>query len=278
MRADEEPQPLSGGQTNQLWRVGDVVVKSYAEPDGNPIFPNSPMCEASVLQRLSGHEISPRFIGQAHANGRRYLVYEFLEGTTWTEEAGKVGVLLRRLHDFQPPVGLRVLAGGSRQVSSQVAGFQGALSAELVCWLEEHKPTLEIEASERRVLLHGDPVPGNIVVTPNGVRLIDWQCPAVGDAVQDLALFLSPAMQLIYRGAPLCLEERQTFLAAYGNPTVQQRLQAMQPWYHWAMIAYCAWKTERGAGIYAQAMQLERAALEQCLNQCDCAAANDCSD
>jgi aminoglycoside phosphotransferase (APT) family kinase protein len=130
--------------------------------------------------------------------------------------------------------------------------------------LSDARPvSAEVPPSAKRALLHGDPVPGNILVTPDGLRLIDWQCPAVGDPVEDLALFLSPAMQLIYRGAPLTRAEGDAFTAAYADPQVQDRLNAMQPWHHWAMAAYCAWKAARGAQRYAQAMELELAALEQ---------------
>ncbi|MBA84306.1 phosphotransferase family protein [Thalassobius sp. S69A] len=259
-------EPLPGGQTNQLWRVGRAVVKSYAQPDGNPVFPNSPECEAAVLRALSGRGMSPGFLGQLRTNKQHFLVYEFLEGKAWATDAGQVGKLLRGLHEAPAPAGLRVLPGGSGPVSKRVAGFLEQLPADIAGWLSKHKPQMALPASERYVLLHGDPVPGNIVMTPHGARLIDWQCPAVGDAVEDLAIFLSPAMQWVYRGAALTWDERQAFLQAYRDSAIQQRLEKMQPWYHWAMTAYCAWKTQRGAKVYAQAMRLEMTALEQCLN------------
>ena len=42
------------------------------------------------------------------------------------------------------------------------------------------------------------------------MRLIDWQCPALGDPAEDIACFLSPAMQVIYGAGPLdAARERQ---------------------------------------------------------------------
>ena len=40
-----------------------------------------------------------------------------------------------------------------------------------------------------------------------------------GGPVDDLALFLSPAMQVLYRGRPLTAEEGAAFLDAYPNRT-----------------------------------------------------------
>ena len=49
-------------------------------------------------------------------------------------------------------------------------------------------------------LIHGDTVPNNFIQSVDALVLIDWQCPALGDPVLDLAIFLSPAMQQIARG------------------------------------------------------------------------------
>ena len=94
------------------------------------------------------------------------------------------------------------------------------------------------------------------------LTLIDWQCPRLGDPAEDLALFLSPAMQLLYRGAPLGLAEQDAFLAAYPDPQVTARLRALLPWFHWRMAAYCLWKAERGGAEDREAMALEIAALQ----------------
>lgn len=254
-------QRLHGGRTNRLWRVGDRVVKRFSTQDGNPRFPNDPRQEAAVLRHLSGEAIGPRLIGQVEHQGAVWLVYEHLEGCSWKQEAAQVGALLRRLHSTPANHGLRYLPGGSDAILRQVLPILAELPADLAGTLSRKRPTDFVAVSGGNALLHGDVVPGNIVITPGGARLIDWQCPAQGDPVEDLAIFLSPAMQLIYRGAPLSSEERATFLDAYGDPRIQERVQVMQRWHHWAMAAYCAWKAARGAQDYARAMDLELAAL-----------------
>ncbi|MEZ5673950.1 Phosphotransferase enzyme family protein [Thalassovita litoralis] len=254
-------QPLHGGQTNSLWRVGDRVVKCFAAQDGNPRFPNDPGQEITMLRYLSGQAIAPRLLGRADHLGMTCLVYEHLAGKSWHQDAAQVGALLRRVHSLPAPNGLRVLPGGSDAVFQQVQSILPDLPVDLAARLNRKRPTHSVPASQVRVLLHGDVVPGNIVVAPQGARLIDWQCPAQGDPAEDLAIFLSPAMQLIYRGGPLSDQERADFLVAYDDPAVCARVQAMQPWHHWAMAAYCGWKAARGAQNYAQAMALELAEL-----------------
>ncbi len=254
---------MQGGRTNRLWRVGDVVVKRYAPQDGNPRFPNDPAQEAAVLRHLEGQAIAPRLAGQVQLNGVTYLLYQHLKGTPWSQDPAQVGQLLRRLHGLRPPTGLRTLPGGSQAILRQVGEILPSLPAGLAERLRRTQPDYRVPPLETGVFLHGDVVPGNVIVTAAGVRLIDWQCPAVGDPAEDLAIFLSPAMQRIYRGSPLDARETSAFLAGYGDPAVLRRVRRMQPWHHWAMAAYCAWKSVRGAAEYSQAMALELAALQQ---------------
>ena len=123
------------------------------------------------------------------------------------------------------------------------------------------EPQGHVAPSGRRRLVHGDPVPGNIVTGPGRAALIDWQCPALGDPAADLAIFASPAMQQVYRGAPLSEAESAAFLAAYPDEETVARYRALRPWYHWRMAAYCLFRAERGRAGYAAGLTLERAAL-----------------
>ncbi|THD73829.1 aminoglycoside phosphotransferase family protein [Thalassobius vesicularis] len=259
---DADWAPMQGGQTNRLWRVRDVVVKRFAPQDDNPRFPNDPRIEALTLQHLESTEIAPKLLDQRQVNGSHYLLYQHLNGIPWNADAATVGALLRRLHAMPAPQGTRQLPGGSGAVERMVDSFLPDLPGPIAQRLTACRPSGHVARSTAQALLHGDVVPGNIVVTLDGPRLIDWQCPAMGDPVEDLAVFLSPAMQLIYRGQPLDPSEQHAFLSAYKDPQITVRVQQMQPWHHWAMAAYCAWKSARGAHPYARAMELELAALE----------------
>ncbi len=105
-------------------------------------------------------------------------------------------------------------------------------------------------------------VPANIIKDPAGPTLIDWQCPAIGDAAEDLATFLSPAMQSLYAGQSLSGNEQSRFLDAYGNADAVDFYRALKPLFHRRMAAHCLWKAERGSLDNAEAMQLELAELE----------------
>ena len=83
--------------------------------------------------------------------------------------------------------------------------------------------------------------------------------PATGDATEDLATFLSPAMQWLYRGRVLSPPETEAFLAAYPDPAVTARYLRLQPLYRWRMAAHCLWKADRGAPDYRHALALELA-------------------
>jgi thiamine kinase-like enzyme len=108
-------------------------------------------------------------------------------------------------------------------------------------------------------VIHGDAVPGNILMSNQGVVLIDWQCPALGDPCEDIAAWLSPAMQWLYAGKPLTNAQADTFLNAFPSETAA-RYRTLAPLFHWRMAAHCQWKAQRGAADYHKALQLELAA------------------
>jgi thiamine kinase-like enzyme len=102
-------------------------------------------------------------------------------------------------------------------------------------------------------------VAGNLIDGPGGITLIDWQCPASGDPTEDVATFLSPAMQWLYRGRVLSPPETEAFLSAYPDPDVTTRYLRLRPLYRWRMAAHCLWKADRGAPDYEQALAAELA-------------------
>jgi aminoglycoside phosphotransferase (APT) family kinase protein len=133
---------------------------------------------------------------------------------------------------------------GSAAIRAHGAGFAGDLPAP---------PDPGVPPPARPRLVHGDAVPGNLIATPAGaVVAIDWQCPAAGDPADDLSLFLSPAMQRLYRGAPLSAGERARFLAAYPDRTTVERFLALEPLLAWRIAAHCRWRARRGEADYAR--------------------------
>jgi thiamine kinase len=242
---------LSGGRSNRLWRVGPVVIKSYDRAAASPLFPNDPVAEARALSNLGPQGLAPRLV----AVGAGWLAYGFVEGDVWNSDPAPVARHLFQLHRARRPL-FRVAPMGSAAVLA--AGQR--IARHCAGPLPPAPPDPGVAPPPAPRLIHGDAVPGNVITGPDGVTLIDWQCPALGDPAEDLATFLSPAMQLLYRGNVLTHAEAEAFLAAYPDPQVIQRYRLLAPLYRWRIAAHCLWKSERGAADYGKALKLELAA------------------
>ena len=208
-----------------------------------------------MLEALSGTGLAPEFCAAGRFEGLHWLLYHHIEGGPWRGNTAKVAEILGGLHQLNVGCDLPLGANGSADLAAQtqiILNASGISSDEFF-----YRPKAAVPATDRLCLIHGDPVPGNIVVQQNRMVLIDWQCPKLGDPAEDLALFLSPAMQVLYGRHPLSADEVQSFIAAYPKRDVVERLVALQPWYHWRMASYCLWRGDR------KAAELELAALGQ---------------
>lgn len=258
---------LKGGRTNHVWQVTGtetdrpVIVKLYDLTIDNPLFPNRPKDEALVLQALEGLGMAPRLLHHGTTSLGDCLIYSHLEGRTWRDDPARVAALLHKLHRVTPPKGLPRAPDGSAELAHQIAGILSRCTTANLKDLPS-LPTQTVTPSGAACLLHGDPVPGNLIESNAALHLIDWQCPSVGDPCEDIALFLSPAMQIAYRGAPLSASEKQDFLAAYPAPKILARYGALAPWYHARSFAYCLWQADQGDETAVIRAKAERAALE----------------
>jgi aminoglycoside phosphotransferase (APT) family kinase protein len=239
-------RPLRGGRVNRLWRVGGAVVKQFDPAGDSPLFPNSAADEAAALRFAAPQGLAPAL----RAAGPDWVIRSHAPGRPWRSDPGLAARLLARLHALPPPASFAPRPGGSAAILAQAA----AIGAP---WPAPADPGIGPPA--RPAPLHGDPVPGNILVHRGSALLIDWQCPAAGDPAEDIALFLSPAMQWLYRGAPLSADDTAAFLAAYGDAAAVARYRALAPLLHWRIAAHCAWRARRGDAGYARALRLEQA-------------------
>ena len=220
-----EPIALSGGRSNHVWRAGDVVVKLYREGGENPLFANDPARERKALQALSGTGMVPRYLDHGVWEGRAWLIYGHLSGAAWQEDTGHVARLLGIVHDQIGFEGVPLGVNGSRALERQTDAILARCSKAGA--LSQYRPQGLVPPVAQVVLIHGDPVPGNLMAHDGTLALIDWQCPQRGDPAEDLALFLSPAMQLLYRGRPLDAAEEAQFVAAYPDRRVVARYFAL---------------------------------------------------
>jgi aminoglycoside phosphotransferase (APT) family kinase protein len=255
---------LSGGRTNLVWRFAangeDLVLKLYRKDDGNPVFANDPAREAACLTALAGTGLAPRLRATGRSDGIAWAVHGFVPGQRWSADPAIVAALLSRLHRVPPPSGLPTVCGGSAALARQTARILGQCHGAMRHRLEAMSPSGAVPPVDNPVLIHGDPVPGNILVDADSAVLIDWQCPARGDPAEDLGLFLSPAMQMLYRGTVPGAAETERFLSACTDRQAVARYRALKPWLHWRMAAYCLWQSQRGAGDYRAGIDLEMAA------------------
>ncbi|MFY0594971.1 MAG: phosphotransferase [Cognatishimia sp.] len=260
---DAHWQTLFGGRTNAAWQVSgaddSAVLKLYRRGGQNPLFPNDPAAEAKMLRHLQGTEIAPRLIANFTTDEMDCNLYETLPGQAWTDGVERVAELIQRLHKISAPTGLRVAVNGSEELLDHALKIHKA--AGMRTTPPEKMYQISVAKTASIGLLHGDIVPGNLIAEGDDLRLIDWQCPAIGDPTEDLAIFLSPAMQLLYRGGVLSDEETQSFLSGFSAEQ-QERYRALAPLYHFRMAAYCRWQIARGQLDYAEALTEEEQALE----------------
>jgi aminoglycoside phosphotransferase (APT) family kinase protein len=270
---------LAGGYRNEVWKIrtpsGTVIEKRYAEDPGspNPMYPNLPDHEALAMAHLAGTGCAPELVSHLATDGTHgsIVTYRYVSGGPWRRGVADVARLLHRVHHVAPPVGMRALHR-SAQAAMDHADTMVAdtVSTPLRTRLLAARPSdVSAEQLERPALVHTDCGPGNVIRHRGGILLIDWQCPGLGDPVEDIACFLSPAMMILYDTTPHGKVARRTFLATYDDVDVLDRYHRDGPAWHYRIGAYCVWRAARLArrqpeiaGRYRRALAAELELLE----------------
>ncbi|MEN9647186.1 MAG: hypothetical protein RL238_3855 [Actinomycetota bacterium] len=261
---------LTGGYRNQVWKVrtpsGFVIEKDYAEDpgDANPMYPNLPDHEAVAMAHLAGTGCAPELVSYrppADHHGAQ-VIYRYVAGTQWRRGVADVAALLGTVHRLPAPRGLRRLHRSAAEALAHADAMVGATPSSAAAALTRVRPVGVSSAPPRRLsLVHTDCGPGNIVRARHGLVLIDWQCPGVGDAVEDVACFLSPAMMILYDTPPHTAAASERFLAAYGDDAVVSRYRRDGVAWHHRIAAYCVWRSHRLARRLPDVAQRYRDAL-----------------
>ena len=251
-------QAQTGGRTNKVWRLvgeSELICKLYLETKSNPLFNNTPEAEYACLACLDGSDIAPKPCKYLKTPFGEVLLYIYIKGHKWSHDVGAVSELLNRIRKHKYPKGLRFLSNLSSDVKQ--SGF------EIINRLNDYHrneliyicPDVSISDIEP-VLLHTDVVPGNLILGKEGLRLIDWQCPAIGDPIVDIMMFLSPGMHEIYGPGKLSMKDHEVFLMSLSSD-LRNRYNIIGPLYHWRLAAYCFWKAEQGFVEYENAALAE---------------------
>jgi thiamine kinase len=236
---------LHGGAWNEVFRVtgpdSDIVIKRFVNVLEGTLFPNLPAAEALALERLSGLAVAPDPIAFfPETPWGKVLVYRFHDGESWSGNVGLVADLMKRK--------LPVDASGFREVPIDVAGviaegdklFNRCDQDHRVDGFRKNRPRAKtLPTLSRRVLIHTDVGPTNLISGPLGLRLIDWQCPAAGDPAEDVFSFLTPAWQILSFRDPLSANDRRDFLSRYDDVVVEERLNILEPAFIYRAASYC---------------------------------------
>lgn len=236
---------LKGGAWNDVFRIrsdkADIVIKRFVNMPEGSLFPNLPHGEALALERLSGLAVAPEPVAfYPETDWGAVLVYQFHPGKSWNGNVAPVAQLQKRKRGVETS-GFRDVPIDCEGILAQGdALFARCDSDSRVEGFRTYRPKARAVAPlERRALIHTDVGPTNLIDGPDGVRLIDWQCPAAGDPAEDVASFLAPALQILSFRAPLSAAERAEFLAEYADPAMQERLAVLQPCFAYRMAGYC---------------------------------------
>ncbi|MDB9892113.1 phosphotransferase [Amylibacter sp.] len=248
----------TGGRTNKVWRLvgeSDLICKLYLETKTNPLFNNTPEAEYKCLLWLDGSGIAPKPYKYLKTPYGKVLLYNYIKGQTWSHDVSIVSELLTRIHKYKYPRGLRILSNLPSDIKQTGLEIINRLNSYHKHELKMMCPDVSISDIEP-VLLHTDVVPGNLILGDEGLRLIDWQCPAIGDPIVDIMMFLSPAMHGIYGLGKLSITDHEIFLMTLSSE-LRDRYNEIGPLYHWRLAAYCFWKAEQGFIEYKNAALAE---------------------
>jgi aminoglycoside phosphotransferase (APT) family kinase protein len=288
---------LTGGFWNRVYRLRskadtslDWVVKQFVQVPVNPMFPILPKAEYAALLFMQTEECAPTpiaFIADSAIGS--LLVYEYIPGVSWNGDLEAAATLLARVQripiDTFATNSFRQLPTDPLSLQEHAEAMLQRHQSALSNSVREFLPpvsTCTVPPNRREVLVHTDCGPGNMVSSPSGLRLIDWQCPGIGDGLQDIVTFLSPAMQLLYGYPVLAAEQEQQFLSAYffalgENPSdahnTQARFRSIRSSHHYRFAAYCAMRAqdtvtsdEKTSRLYSVALQAEIQILHRLLS------------
>ena len=248
---------LPGGRTNRLvlgaFADGKRVFKFFNESRSNPLFPNAIDDEQNALEALAGTGLAPTPRGRVNTDFGACIVYDFVDGAVPEQTSIDTIKALSRLHAQKPGKGMRQIFGDPADIVKQGLSFIADDHSDRAAKLRNSVPEVPKLKPASVCFLHADPTPANSIMTPQGITFVDWQCPATGDPVHDLAIALSPAMHVVDGAEPLQPTQIERFLDAYGDAGVTQRYRALSPLYHWRMACYCQWKAQAGAAEFAAA-------------------------
>jgi thiamine kinase-like enzyme len=231
--------------------------------------------EFRILNFLAGRSIAPRVF---HFDAGRdffdfdILIEEHLQGPPLSLEKidpSKVAELLARLHALNPAGRHFVtwqdpLTETYELARKDLIGYIAKKTGNdrIISLAKELLAAASPVVADRRALFkadslnHTDVAFDNFILTPEGLRLIDWEKPRVDDRSYDLCCFLSEPAQLWCSPVALDSEGKENFLQSYArlsghNPDLLiEKVKIREPlislhWILWGATKLCDLKEHR---------------------------------
>lgn len=242
---------LTGGFWNDVYRLRgngrDWVVKHFRAANLNGLYPILPQAEALALQTLRGLAIAPEPI--AFFPDGPLLVYQFFAGDVWREDAAQIGRLMRRLHDvvIPPESGFRHLPITPDAILQQGDHLLAQATPDAFTdQLRSLRPLPQPQPPLARLsLVHTDTWAGNFLQNDDHVRLIDWQCPGLGNPAEDVWTFLHSGYEMLL-GRPRFKEHvEEEFWQGYGDSAVGRQILLLAPFYTYRIAAHCCLRQQQ---------------------------------
>lgn len=251
---------LVGGRSNRLFlgtfSYGKLVFKLFDQTRANSLFPNNLHDERDALSVFDDTSLAPKLYACVDTNAGPCIVYDYVDGVVLSQATHQTIEALSRVHAHKTPRAFRHIPSAPDAILDHGMALLAQDTSDRAKWLcanVPQVPDVSVMPEGSVCFLHGDPTPANTVQTRAGVTFIDWQCPAIGDPVYDLAIALSAAMHVVDGAEPLSGLQINALLDVYANAEVAQRYRAMAPLYQWRMACYCHWKAQSGEAEYAAA-------------------------
>jgi len=192
--------------------------------------------EYRLLQKLQVSQLAPRPFGWRDP----WLLLEWLPGemlpvSAFSQQRAAVVALLQRLHQ-QPLTGYRLNLTPLLQSYWQMCPHKH--------WRWQRRLQRLMAVGEPHPLrlapIHMDVHAGNLIVTTDGLRLIDWEYAADGDVALELAAIcaVDPHQQTEWVAA-----YAQTMQLAPAR--LQQQIRRWQPWLHLLMASWYQLRAEQ---------------------------------
>lgn len=223
---DLTKDPIASGRTAEIFAVGDHQVLKLLKPGFD-----SRMLSVEIVKTAAVHaesELAPAVSGLIEVNGRPGLVLERIFGDSMLDS-----ILSNQDRAMDHAVAFADLHAEILNVSSakdlpSVKDFMADKidNADLPLAQRTLAKDHMLGLPDGDATLHGDYHPGNILIAPDGAKVIDWGDASRGEAAADIARTMVLLTPESAAGAVPHPGTISAFISDFGNAYLKRCLQA----------------------------------------------------